>query len=78
MEVFKPDNDADPVESQTKRLEYYTPQEVADILRVPIKWVYERTRLGQIPVRKFGGHIRIPVDEFEAWEKEQTGIAQRA
>ena len=78
MEVFNPNDEDSRAGSQAKRLEYYKPKDVAEILRVPIKWVYERTRSGQIPVRKFGGHVRIPVDEFEAWEKEQTGVARQA
>jgi excisionase family DNA binding protein len=71
MEVYKdPDN--------TQPARYYTPKDVAGILQVPISWVYERTRFGEIPVRKFGRLVRIPIAEFIAWEKEQTAKFRRA
>ena len=47
--------------------ELLTVQEVAVYLRVPVRWVYERTRQRTIPVRKLGGFIRIPKRELEAW-----------
>ena len=48
MKVYNPDEDVSPV-IPAKTARYYTPKAVADILRVPLSWVYERTRLGQIP-----------------------------
>ena len=47
--------------------ELLTPKEVASILKVPISWVYERTRNRTIPVRKLGRHVRIPRTELEEW-----------
>ena len=47
--------------------ELLTPKEVATILKVPISWVYERTRNRMIPVRKLGRHVRISRTELEEW-----------
>jgi excisionase family DNA binding protein len=47
--------------------ELMTVKEVAQYLKVPVSWVYMRTRQRTIPVRKLGGHVRIPKRELEAW-----------
>ena len=51
-----------------------TVQEAADYLRVPVSWLYERTRTRSIPVRKIGRHCRIPRNEFLAWIEGQQGM----
>ena len=51
----------------------WTPQEAASYLKVPVSWIYERTRNRAIPVRKIGRHVRIPAEEFIGWiEREGT------
>ena len=51
-----------------------TVREAADYLRVPVSWVYERTRTRSIPVRKIGRHVRIPREELLAWiERDAAG-----
>ena len=40
--------------------ELLTVKEAAALLKVAPSWIYERTRLRTIPVRKLGGHVRIP------------------
>ena len=47
--------------------EYMTVEETAQLLNVKKSWVYERTRLGTIPVRKIGHHVRIPRQELIDW-----------
>ena len=47
--------------------ELLTVQEAAEYLRVPISWVYERTRTRAIPIRKLGRHVRIPRSELLEW-----------
>ena len=49
-----------------------TVAEVAQLLRVSPRWVYERTRTGRIPVRKIGGSVRIPLVEFKRWLDAQS------
>jgi len=45
--------------------ELITPQELALILKVPVGWVYQHTRLGQtaIPFVKVGKYIRFRSEE---------------
>ena len=40
-----------------------TPEELADRLRIPISWVYEQSRLGNIPKHTFGRYIRFNLQE---------------
>ena len=48
--------------------ELLTVQEAADLLRVPVSWVYDRTRRGAIPVRRLGNRlVRIPRQELLDW-----------
>ena len=47
--------------------ELLTVSEAAEILRVPVGWVYRRTRTQGIPVRKLGRHCRIPRAELMEW-----------
>jgi len=36
-----------------------TPEELADRLQVPRSWVYEQSRLGNIPTHRLGRYIRF-------------------
>jgi len=49
--------------------ELITAQELADRLKVPVSWVYQRTRLGQqaIPHVKMGKYVRFDWDEVIAF-----------
>jgi len=49
--------------------------EVAKYLKVPVSWVYERTRTRELPVRKLGRHVRIPKSELIDWVDRQTAPA---
>ena len=45
-----------------------TVQEVADRLRVPLSWVYDRTRSNDIPGQvKIGKYVRIRESELESY-----------
>jgi excisionase family DNA binding protein len=44
-----------------------TVKDVANYLRVPISWVYERTRNRSIPIYKIGNHVRVPKLDFICW-----------
>ena len=50
--------------------ELLTPSEAAEYLKVPVSWVYSRTRKNEIPMRRIGGHVRIPRCELVAWVDE--------
>jgi len=49
--------------------ELITVQELAKRLKVPVSWVYQRTRLGQeaIPHVKMGKYVRFNWDEVVAF-----------
>lgn len=40
-------------------------QEIANVLSVPVSWVYQQTSLGQeaIPYYKIGKYVRFDIDE---------------
>ena len=49
-----------------------TPEELADRLSMPISWVYEQSRLGNIPKHKFGKYIRFDLQEvIDSQKKNQ-------
>jgi len=54
-----------------------TPKELADHLRVPLSWVYGKSRLkghDTIPVIRVGKYCRFRLSEVVAWlEKKQIG-----
>lgn len=51
--------------------ELLTPHEAAELLKVPVSFIYDRTRQNTIPLRRVGKYIRIPKDELEAWVNGQ-------
>ncbi len=46
-----------------------TPQELAAILKVPVSWIYQRTRLGQkaIPHLRVGRYVRFDPQQVIAF-----------
>jgi excisionase family DNA binding protein len=46
---------------------WLTVQEAADLLRVPVSWLYERTRTNSVPHVKLGKYLRFDRDELIAW-----------
>ena len=55
--------------------ELLTVQEAAALLKVAPSWIYERTRLRKMPMRKLGGHVRIPKAELFRWIDTQDESA---
>ena len=49
---------------------WLTVQEAADLLRVPVSWLYERTRTNSVPHVKLGKYLRFDRDELVAWLNE--------
>ena len=49
---------------------WLTVKEAADLLRVPVSWLYERTRTNSIPHVKLGKYLRFDRDELTAWVDE--------
>ena len=52
------------------------PQEMAQILKVPVSWIYQRTRLGcgAIPHVKVGKYVRFDPEEVIAFLRKQKAI----
>jgi excisionase family DNA binding protein len=49
---------------------WLTVQEAAELLRVPVSWLYERTRTNSVPHVKLGKYLRFDRDELAAWVDE--------
>lgn len=69
---------------EERRDEYQllTIQEVAELLRVPVSWVYERVRkrsLGRLPAYRLGKYWRFREADIHAWiERQRTGGGSNA
>ena len=52
-----------------------TVQELADILKVPVSWIYQRTSLGQeaIPHVKMGKYVRFDADKVIKFFSKEAG-----
>ncbi|MCD4781729.1 MAG: helix-turn-helix domain-containing protein [Candidatus Omnitrophica bacterium] len=48
-------------------------KELAEILNVPVSWIYQRTCMGpkSIPYYKMGKHIRFDIDEVKEFFKTE-------
>jgi len=60
-------NMTDVVDSRTRLI---TPEELADWLKVPLSWVYDRTRRAgpeRLPVYKIGRYLRFSIPEIEEY-----------
>ena len=53
-----------------------TIKEMADLLRVNTSWLYERTRLNQIPCIRVGKYVRFEPEKVIAYLKEQQAKKQ--
>ena len=63
--------------------ELLTPEELAKRLKVPISWVYEQSRQGNIPTHRIGRYIRFDLREVLANQKtnltnNQNGVKKPA
>lgn len=48
-----------------------TTQELAERLNVPLTWVYERTRKGELKVIKLGRYCRFKLEDVERFLEKQ-------
>ncbi len=51
--------------------ELLTPEQLAKKLKLPVSWVYEQSRLGNIPTHKLGRYIRFDLTEVLRKQKEK-------
>jgi excisionase family DNA binding protein len=57
--------------------ELMTVSEIAALLKVPVSWVYERTRrpgVEQIPHVKLGKYLHFSMPEVKTWLQQQREI----
>lgn len=55
-----------------KTAELLTPEELAACLKVPLSWVYEQSRQGNIPTRRLGRYIRFDLLEVIESQKKKA------
>ncbi|MBI9047768.1 MAG: helix-turn-helix domain-containing protein [Anaerolineaceae bacterium] len=55
--------------------EFFTAEEVANYLRLPLSTVYKLVQENKIPGFKIGKHWRFRKIKFEEWIKEQESIS---
>jgi excisionase family DNA binding protein len=48
--------------------------EMAKKLSVPVSWLYQRTRTGEIPHFKIGKYVRFDVGKVMEWLKQQQSL----
>jgi len=48
-----------------------TPEELAEQLKVPLSWVYEQSRQGNIPTHRLGRYIRFNLSEVIESQKKK-------
>lgn len=54
-----------------KTAELLTPEELAGKLKVPVSWVYEQSRQGNIPTHRIGRYIRFDIREVLESQKNR-------
>jgi excisionase family DNA binding protein len=50
-----------------------TAEEVAELLRVPLSWVYRAAREGSLPSVRCGRYRRFDAEDVDRWIEEQKG-----
>jgi excisionase family DNA binding protein len=55
-----------------------TADEVAQLLGVPVSWVYEQSRRGRIPTVALGRYRRYRREAIEAWVQRLESSSSRA
>ena len=65
--------------TQAVQLEILTPEETAELLRVSLTWLYEKSRKRQrnpLPVHRIGRYLRYRRSEVLAWFDQQCQPAK--
>ncbi|MCL6443776.1 MAG: helix-turn-helix domain-containing protein [Alicyclobacillus sp.] len=55
---------------------FYTPQEVAQILRLNVNTIYEYIRMGKLPAARFGNRYRITEQDVQQFVEYQKSLVQ--
>ncbi len=54
-----------------REIQLLSPEELADRLKVPLSWVYEQSRQGNLPTHRLGRYIRFDVREVLESQKKK-------
>jgi len=46
--------------------------QLAEVLNVPVSWIYQKTRVNKIPHYKMGRHLRFKLNEVVEYFKKGT------
>ncbi len=57
-------------ENESWTMTLLTIGEAAELLRVKISWLYDRTRTNEVPHLKLGKYLRFDRDELLAWARQ--------
>jgi excisionase family DNA binding protein len=52
--------------------ELFTPEELAERMKLPVSWVYEQSRQGNIPTHRIGRYIRFNLAEVLESQKKKN------
>ena len=55
----------------TPAIELLTPEQLAERLQIPVTWVYEQSRQGNIPTHRLGRYIRFDLSEVLKSQKKK-------
>lgn len=67
-------------EDMSESVKLLTVKELAQLIRVPASWIYQRTRMGQsaIPHVKFGKYVRFDAQEVYAFFQRKDTAQRQA
>jgi excisionase family DNA binding protein len=55
--------------------ELFTPEQLAERMKLPVSWVYEQSRQGNIPTHRIGRYLRFSLTEvLESQKKRLTTL----
>jgi excisionase family DNA binding protein len=52
--------------------ELFTPEELAERMKLPVSWVYEQSRQGNIPTHRIGRYLRFSLTEVLESQKNKS------
>ena len=54
--------------------ELFTPEELAERMKLPVSWVYEQSRQGNIPTHRIGRYLRFSLTEVLESQKNKNTL----
>lgn len=54
-----------------REIQLLTPEQLAERIKVPVSWVYEQSRQGNIPTHRIGRYIRFNLSEVIESQKKK-------